>query len=129
MESKETLRVGINALEDVGNNIPLKESIKTRFKELSRNLKRKAEEKIKDLMKGSGYKNVPQKRRRFSFLLSAAIASQRGHHLVSNTVIQSKKSTKSNVRRKDVKKIEEEKENYRQKNYKIIRYETLSSRY
>jgi len=43
---KEVLRAGINIIEDVENNIPLKEAIKIRFRESRRNLKKKAEEKI-----------------------------------------------------------------------------------
>jgi len=40
----------------MSNNTPLKEAMKTRFRESRRNLKRKAEEKINSLMRGSGYK-------------------------------------------------------------------------
>lgn len=53
---KEALRAGINVIEDVENNTPWKEAIKTRLKESRRNLKRKATEKISNLMRGSGYK-------------------------------------------------------------------------
>ena len=53
---KEALRAGINVMEDVENHTPLNESFKNRFAESGKNLKRKATEKIKDLMKGSGYK-------------------------------------------------------------------------
>lgn len=53
---KEALRAGINVMEDVENNIPFKDAVKSRFKESSGNLKRKAREKITSLMKGSGYK-------------------------------------------------------------------------
>lgn len=53
---KEALRAGINVIEDVENNTPLKDALKTRFKESRGNLKRKATEKISNLMKGSGYK-------------------------------------------------------------------------
>jgi len=53
---KEALRAGINVIEDVENNTPLKEAMKTRFRESRGNLKRKAEEKISSLMRGSGYK-------------------------------------------------------------------------
>jgi len=52
---KEVLRAGIN-IEDIENNTPLKKTMKTRFKESRGNLKRKAEEKINSLMRGSEYK-------------------------------------------------------------------------
>jgi len=54
--SKEALRAGINVIEDVENDVPLKEALKSRFKESRTNLKRKAKEKITNLMTGSGYK-------------------------------------------------------------------------
>jgi len=47
---KEALRAGINVIEDVENNTPLKEVIKTRFKKLRGNVKRKAKKKISSLM-------------------------------------------------------------------------------
>lgn len=53
---KEALRAGMNVIEDVENNTPMKEALKTRLKESGVNLKRKAEEKINSLMTGSGYK-------------------------------------------------------------------------
>lgn len=53
---KEALRAGLNVIEDVENNTPMKEALKTRLKESRGNLKRKAEEKINSLMTGSGYK-------------------------------------------------------------------------
>ena len=53
---KEALRAGINVIEDIENNKPLKEAIKCRLVESRGNLKRKAKEKISSLMRGSGYK-------------------------------------------------------------------------
>lgn len=53
---KEALRAGLNVMEDVENNTPIKEALKTRLKESGGNLKRKAGEKINSLMTGSGYK-------------------------------------------------------------------------
>ena len=53
---KEALRAGINVIDDVENNKPLKEAIKSRLVESRGNLKRKAKEKISSLMRGSGYK-------------------------------------------------------------------------
>jgi len=43
-------------IEDVENNTPLKEAMKTRFRESRENLKRKTEEKMNSLMRRSGYK-------------------------------------------------------------------------
>jgi len=54
---KEALRAGANIIEDVENNTPLKEAAKARFIESRNNLKRKAKEKISNLMKGTGYKS------------------------------------------------------------------------
>jgi len=44
-----------NVIEDVENNKPLKEAIKSQLAESRGNLKRKAKEKISSLMGGSGY--------------------------------------------------------------------------
>jgi len=52
-------------IEDVENNTPLKEGIKIQFRESRGNLKRKAEEKISSLMRGTGYKISAE--RDFSF--------------------------------------------------------------
>jgi len=51
---KEALCAGINVIEDVENNTPLKKAMKTRFRHSRGNLKRKTEEKISSLMRGSG---------------------------------------------------------------------------
>ena len=64
---KEALRAGINVIEDVENNKPLKEAIKSRLVESRGNLKRKAKEKMNSLMRESGYKKYPRNPRRFSF--------------------------------------------------------------
>lgn len=54
---KEALRSGINAATDImESGIHPREAFKTRLRESGENLKRKAEEKISTLMKGSGYK-------------------------------------------------------------------------
>ena len=56
---KETLRAGINVLDDVANNgVNFKEAVKLRAKESGKNLKRKAAAKIAEMMKGSGYKST-----------------------------------------------------------------------
>lgn len=54
---KEALRSGINMATDImDSGIHPREAFKTRLRESGENLKRKAEEKISTLMKGSGYK-------------------------------------------------------------------------
>lgn len=54
---KEALRSGANMASDiVSAGIQPREAFRTRLRESGRNLKRKAEEKIDSLMKGSGYK-------------------------------------------------------------------------
>ena len=51
---KETLRAGINVLDDVVNNgTNFKEAVKRRVRESGKNLKRKAANKISKMMKGS----------------------------------------------------------------------------
>lgn len=53
---KEALRTGMNVINDMQNNTPFKQALKTRAKESGRNLQKKAEEKLDKLMHGSGYK-------------------------------------------------------------------------
>ena len=65
---KETLRAGLKVVDDVANTgVNFKEAVKSRAKESGRNLKRKAADKISEIMEGSGYKTtVNGKRRRQS---------------------------------------------------------------
>lgn len=54
---KEALRAGVNVATDImDSGVRPREAFKTRLRESGENLKRKAEEKIDTLMKGSGYK-------------------------------------------------------------------------
>lgn len=54
---KEALRSGINVANDIlDKGMHPREAFKTRLRESGTNLKRKAEEKINNLMQGSGYK-------------------------------------------------------------------------
>ena len=54
---KEALKTGVNILDDISENrATFKESLHNRLNESGRNLKRKAVEKIHDIMEGSGYK-------------------------------------------------------------------------
>jgi len=88
-------------IEDVENNTPLKEAMKTRFRELRGNLKRKAEEKINSLMRGSGYK-ISAKTPGLQFPLGnldTRIATRTSLHRKRRRS-DKRKSSKSNVRRK-----------------------------
>lgn len=71
---KETLRAGINVLDDVTNNgTNFKEAVKFRARESGKNLKRKAANKISEMMKGSGYKALARKRRQQSRKTSGSV--------------------------------------------------------
>lgn len=60
---REALRAGINVLDDVTeNNMSFKDSLNSRLAESGLKLKRKANEKISELMEGSGYKGLALKR-------------------------------------------------------------------
>lgn len=60
---REALRAGANVMEDMTEgNTPFKESLKRRAGESGKNLRKKAVEKIDQLMKGSGYNNGIKKR-------------------------------------------------------------------
>lgn len=64
---KEALRTGLNVLDDISNNnVDFKQALKTRSVEASKKLKRKASEKLLDLMRGDGYKISAPKRKRQS---------------------------------------------------------------
>ena len=88
---KETLRAGIKVVDDVANSsVNFKEAVKSRAKESGRNLKRKAADKISEIMKGSGYKTtVNSKRRRQS----------RKKRTRARTAGGKKKSTKERLQR------------------------------
>ena len=98
---KEALRAGINVMEDVENDTPLRESLRTRFRESRGNLKRKAEEKIASLMKGSGYK-VSAKTPMLQFplgILDTHVAKRRTSLRKRRPSVK-RKSSKSSARRK-----------------------------
>lgn len=69
---KEALNTGVGLLTDMINSRPMNESIKTRLKEASSNLKRKADQKVDNLV-GSGYKSV----KRIKRLTSSSRSSRR----------------------------------------------------
>jgi hypothetical protein len=101
---KEALRAGINVMEDVENKTPLREAVRNRFVESRNNLKRKAKEKIKNLMEGSGYKVSAKTRSlQFPFVgLDTRIAKRATLRKRSRS--DKRKSKKSGVRKKGAKK-------------------------
>lgn len=54
---KEAMNAGVGLLSDMMQSKPLDESLKTRFKEATSNLKRKADDKLDRMMTGTGHKN------------------------------------------------------------------------
>ena len=71
---KEAVRTGLNVLDDVGNKrANFKESLNARVRESGKNLKRKAADKISNIMKGSGYKALASKRKRQSTRTRVAV--------------------------------------------------------
>lgn len=62
---KEALNSGVGLISDVFNSRPMDDAIRSRFKEATGNLKRKADNKIESLMSGSGYKIKKQSKRSF----------------------------------------------------------------
>lgn len=53
---REALNAGVGLLSDMVKSKPLEESVTNRFKEVTSNLKRRADEKLDRVMMGSGYK-------------------------------------------------------------------------
>lgn len=60
---QEALSTGSHFLNDISQNVPIKDSFKQRFTEATNNLKRKAEDKINNLMNGSGVQPHIKKRK------------------------------------------------------------------
>ena len=60
---KEALRAGANILDDITHEKPFKESFRNNIRESGKNLKRKAEEKLDNLISGSGYKTKRRARK------------------------------------------------------------------
>jgi hypothetical protein len=105
---KEALRAGANIIEDVENNTPLKLAVKTRFKESRDNLKRKAQENISNLMRGTGYKSDAKMRvaqfplgsRNTRFVKSAAANKQRRRtSKKSSSKIESRGRKRTNLKK------------------------------
>lgn len=104
---KEALRAGINVMEDVENNTPFKEAVKSRLKESSRNLKRKAKEKITKLMTGTGYKvSAKTAALQFPFFGHESHIAARKHRRPHRRQMSKKKSPKNSsvVRKRSNKK-------------------------
>lgn len=55
---KEALRTGANILGDLVENKSAKEVLQNRLQEAGKNLKRKANSKLEQMMTGSGYKKI-----------------------------------------------------------------------
>lgn len=69
---KEALNAGVGLLSDMVGSRPMEESIKSRLKEASSNLKRKADSKIDGInMSGSGY---IKKNKRSSSLITSSVS-------------------------------------------------------
>ena len=103
---KETLRAGINVLDDVANNgANFKEAVKLRAKESGKNLKRKAAAKIAEMMKGSGYKALARKRRQQSRKTSGLV----------RIAVKKKKRCKGHTTKKKKKKKKKENSKKRKK--------------
>lgn len=62
---KELLHTGVGVMKDMIDARPMNDSIKTRLKTATSNLKRKADEKLDNIMSGSGYKIKRQRKRVF----------------------------------------------------------------
>lgn len=95
---KEAARTGIKVLSDIATlRMPFKESVKTRLKESTDNLKRAADEKIEKIMTGSGYKK--RKTRRVSHSLKRRVSRRTasGRKKVKSARKPKKKAAKKKV--------------------------------
>lgn len=98
---KEALRSGLNILSDVGHNTPFKEAFKARVRESGDNLKRKANEKIDLLMRGSGYNELTGKRITQSMIARLPIRTKkRRRGLKSKNKKKTRKGAKKNKKSK-----------------------------
>ncbi|KAF4530049.1 hypothetical protein B566_EDAN018291, partial [Ephemera danica] len=74
---KEAAKAGLGMLHDVSNDVTLKDSFRERFDQAKGNLKRKAEEKLENIMKGSGYKIKKKRRSRQSRTVRRRVKTKR----------------------------------------------------
>lgn len=81
---KEALSAGVGLLSDLASARPMEDSIKSRLKEASTNLKRKAVNKIDSInMSGSGYKT---KRKRLSTITPLITAKVKAAKIIKNKI-------------------------------------------
>lgn len=100
---KEALRSGMNMATDImDSGIHPREAFKTRLHESGENLKRKAEEKISTLMKGSGYK--AGKINKLIHSLAGNVSRRTGVKKRKKTVTSRKRSGSVKKRQKKKKK-------------------------
>ena len=74
---KEAMRAGVGLLNYVIEHRPAGDSVRGRFREATNNLKRKADEKIDSLMKGSGYKRRSLPKSKLSSSTPTSITKRR----------------------------------------------------
>lgn len=100
---KEAVRTGLNVIDDVAyNGANFKEALSDRLKESGKNLKRKAESKLDEMMSGSGYIGLVAKRKRQSKKSRAPVRNARRKTKTKKRV--SKKVKKKKVQRKKKRK-------------------------
>lgn len=100
---KEALHTGMNIIGDVAHNTPFKEAFKTRVTESGRNLKRKAEESLENLMHGSGYKMKSRHPRHHS--LFGHTASHIGLPAFTALKAIKKRSSTNSTKKRSIKKV------------------------
>lgn len=105
---KEALRSGINVASDVmDSGIHPREAFKARLRESGENLKRKAEEKINNLMQGSGYKasKIAKLKHSVSGSASRRISTKNKSRTSRKRSGRVKKKSKKKGRKEKVKKV------------------------
>ena len=102
---KEAVRTALNVLNDIANDgVSFKDSVKTRLREFGKNLKRKAEKKVSEMMmKGHGYKSMVVRRKRQS--TSSRVRTRNApRRKTVKRLKKSKTDKKRNVKRRKNKK-------------------------
>lgn len=98
----EALKTGVNLLGDIVSSIPPSQAMTSRMKEFTGHLKRKADDKMERVMKGSGYNKkrytvTPQSLQRL-----LAVKPQRKRSSTKKTPKTKKKTTSSKLVVKDI---------------------------
>ena len=94
---KEAIRSGIHIASDViERDIPLKESFNIRVRDSAKNLKRKAKEKLQNILGGSGYKAA-----KTSNFIHSNSKRGRGRVTKSKRKSSKKKRGSSNIKRRN----------------------------